>query len=99
MYARVVRWEGANAEAMQQSASEIRQQAESESGPPEGVPAQGLLILNDLDNGRSLAITLFETEDDYREGDETLNSMSPPDEGFGQRVAVEKYEVAVQVDA
>jgi hypothetical protein len=98
MYARVVRWEGAEAEALKRSASEIRAQAESEGGPPEGVPAKGLLILNDGENGRSLAITLFETEDDYREGDATLNSMSPPDEGFGRRVSVEKYEVAVQLE-
>jgi hypothetical protein len=96
MYARVVRWEGADAEAMKRSAAEIRDQADQ--GPPEGVPAKGLVILNDGENGRSLAITFFETEDDYRQGDETLNSMSPPDEGFGQRVAVEKYEVAVDLE-
>ncbi len=99
MYARVVRWEGANAESLERSAGEIRAQAESQGGPPEGVPAKGLLILNDGESGRSIAITLFESEEDYREGDETLNSMSPPDEGFGKRVAVEKYEVAVQLEA
>lgn len=99
MYARVVRWEDADAESMERAASEIRAQAESQGGPPEGVPAKGLLILNDGENGRSLAISLFETEDDYREGDATLNSMSPPDEGFGNRVSVEKYEVAVQLEA
>jgi hypothetical protein len=99
MYARVVRWEGADAESLARTAKEIRTQAESQGGPPEGVPAKGLLILNDGENGRSLAISLFETEDDYREGDETLNSMSPPDEGFGKRVSVEKYEVAVQLEA
>jgi hypothetical protein len=99
MYARVVRWEGAEAEAMERAASEIRAQAEAGEGPPEGVPAKGLLILNDSESGRSLGITLFETEDDYREGDETLGSMSPPGEGFGKRVSVEKYEVAVQLEA
>ncbi len=97
MYARVVRWEGADAESLERTASEIRSQAGD--GPPEGVPAKGLLILNDGESGRSIAISLFETEDDYREGDETLNSMSPPDEGFGKRVSVEKYEVAVQLEA
>ena len=45
-----------------------------------------------------MAITLFETEADYREGDETLNSMSPPGGGMGERVAVEKFEVAVQLE-
>lgn len=99
MYARIVRWEGADAETLERTASEIRAQAESQGGPPEGVPAKGLLILNDGESGRSLGITFFETEDDYREGNETLNSMSPPDEGLGRRVSVEKYEVAVQLEA
>jgi len=99
MYARVVRWEDADAERLEQATNEIRARAETEGGPPEGVPAKGLLILNDGESGRSIAISLFETEDDYREGDETLNSMSPPGEGFGKRVSVEKYEVAVQLEA
>jgi hypothetical protein len=42
-------------------------------------------------------VSLFESEDDYRQGDETLSQMSPPDDGFGQRGAVDKYEVAVDV--
>lgn len=99
MYARVVRWEGSDASTLEQTASEIRSQAEAQEGPPEGIPAKGLLILNDGENGRSLAISLFETEEDYRQGDETLNSMSPPGGGMGRRVAVEKYEVAVQLEA
>ena len=81
MYARVVRWEGADAGAMRGSVEQINQDAGG--GPPEGVPAKGLLILNDYDGGNAMAITLFETEDDYREGDETLNSMSPPAKGWG----------------
>jgi hypothetical protein len=97
MLARVARWEGADAESMQQAAAQIR--SDAESGPPEGVPAKGFLLLNDTESGKTLAIGLFESEEDYRQGDETLNSMSPPGEGMGQRVAVEKYEVAVQVDA
>jgi hypothetical protein len=99
MYARVVRWEGADAETLERTASEIRAQAESQGGPPEGVPAKGLLILNDSENGRSLGISFFDTEEDYREGDATLNSMSPPSDGLGRRVSVEKYEVAVQLEA
>ena len=97
MYARVSRWEGAEAEAMRQAAQEIQSQAAS--GPPEGLPAKGLLLLIDPDGGRSMAISLFETEDDYREGDETLNAMSPPGEGLGRRSAVEKYEVAADLRA
>src|SRR3954452_1862403 len=95
MYARVAKWEGADADAMRQSAQQIN--ADAGSGPPEGVPAQGFLLLIDPDNGRGLAVTLFESDDDYRQGDDTLNSMNPPDDGFGQRSAVEKYEVAVDL--
>lgn len=96
MYARVVRWEGAEAEAMKRSAEEIGSQAES--GPPEGVPAKGFLLLQDPQGGKVMAITLFESEDDYRQGDETLNSMNPPEDGFGSRAGVDKYEVAVEFE-
>ena len=95
MYARVARWEGGEAEAMRGSVDEIKSQAAS--GPPEGGPAVGFTLLVDPDNGRGLAISLYETEEDRRKGDETLNSMTPPREGMGQRAAVENYEVAVEV--
>jgi hypothetical protein len=99
MYARVAVWEGGDAETLERTAGEIRERAEADSGPPEGVPAKEFMLLNDTENGRTLAITLFETEDDYRKGDETLNSMSPPGEGMGQRLSVDKYKVAVRVEA
>ena len=99
MYARVASWEGVDAETFAQTAAEIRERAEAESGPPEGVPAKEFLLLSDADNGRTLAVTLFETEDDYRQGDETLNSMSPPSGGMGQRVSVDQYKVEVRVEA
>jgi hypothetical protein len=95
MYARVAKWEGADAEAMRSTAEEINSRAES--GPPEGVPAKGFLLLIDPDNGRSIAISLFETEEDRRQGDETLNAMNPPGDGMGSRSPVEMYEVAVDV--
>jgi hypothetical protein len=62
------------------------------------VPAKGLLLLQDLEGGRAIAITLFETEEDYRQGDATLNTMSPPGDGMGSRVAVDKYEVALEFE-
>lgn len=99
MYARVARWEGADPKALEESAAEIRARAESEGGPPPGVPAKEFLLLHDTAAGKAIAITLFETEDDYREGDTTLNSMSPPGQGMGDRVSVEKFELAVHVEA
>jgi len=99
MLARVARWEGADADSMRQTAAEIQSQSEAGGGPPPGVPAKEFLLLLDTAAGNSLAIMLFENEDDYRQGDETLNSMSPPAGGMGKRVSVEKLELAVHVQA
>ena len=95
MYARVARWEGAEAEQIRAAAQGIN--AEAASGPPEGLPAKGLMLLIDPDGGRSIAISLFATEEDLRKGDETLNSMTPPGDGMGQRTSVEVYEVAADL--
>jgi hypothetical protein len=99
MYARVARWEGADPKSLEESAADIRTRAESEGGPPPGVPAKEFLLLHDTAAGKALAITLFESEEDYREGDATLNSMSPPGGGMGERISVEKFELAVRVEA
>lgn len=95
MYARVASWEGASGDALRSAAGAINDQ--NTDGPPEGLPAVGFLLLIDPDNGRSRAVTLFETEDDMRQGDAKLNTMSPPGEGMGTRSAVEFYEVAADM--
>jgi hypothetical protein len=97
MYARVARFDGGHADTVRRTAEEIRSRAAS--GPPEGVPAKGFLLLIDPDNGRSLGVSLFETEDDLRKGDEVLNSMGPPGEGMGKRSSVETYEVGIDIRA
>jgi hypothetical protein len=43
-------------------------------------------------------ILFFETEDDYRKGDEALNAMSAGDTP-GQRTSVNKYEVTSRMTA
>jgi hypothetical protein len=100
MYVRVATFEGGDGA---KAAARIKEQDEANSGPPPGVPAKKLLILNDAEGRRALAIAFFETEDDYRQGDETLNEMSPPGEGepdgMGQRTAVDRYEVVLELEA
>ena len=54
-------------------------------------------MLIDPEGGRSVAISLFEAEDDLRQGNETLNSMTPGSEDAGKRTSVETYEVAVDI--
>ena len=92
MYARVSTWEGTQPDAAKQAGEQIR----SSDGPPEGVPSVGITMLFDEKSGRSMAIALFETEDDLRKGDETLNGMTPPSgDGAGRRTSVDFYEVVV----
>jgi len=96
MHARVATFEGGNPDDIRRMVEEINRR--SEDGPPEGVPATSVLILHNSD-GNVLAITLFESEDDLRQGHETLNSMDPPEPGgMGRRASVEFYEVGVKRD-
>jgi hypothetical protein len=95
MHARVARFEDADGDAMRRTVEEINSRAAS--GPPEGVPATGFLMLLDPENGRGMAISLFESEEDMRKGDEVLNQMTPPSDGMGRRTSVEMYEVGVDV--
>ena len=98
MYARVAIFEGADPSRIDENLDRIRQ--DSGSGPPEGVPAKQFLILADRSSGKLMAITLFETEEDRRIGDETLNAMSPPvSGGMGRRAGVEMYEVPIHMTA
>ena len=47
-----------------------------------------------------LSISLFETEEDLRQGDSTLSSMDPPIPGaLGKRASVDLYEVGIKLDA
>ena len=95
MYAGVARWEDGDADSIRKTAEEINSRAGS--GPPEGVPSKGFTLLIDPENGRALAIGLFETEEDYAKGDEVLNAMDPPGGSLGNRTSVDKYEIALDV--
>ena len=92
MYARVSRWEGMDSEAIKRFADMIN----SSDGPPEGVPSSGILVLADAENGRSLVIGLFDTEDDLRTGDAALKAMDRPSDVSGELSSTEFYEVTVE---
>jgi hypothetical protein len=67
-----------------------------EGDPPEGFPSSELIVLHDPDTEKSLVLVLFESEDDYRKGDEILSSM-PAGNTPGQRTSVTKYNVATRM--
>lgn len=98
MHARVATFDGGDPDQVREMVKQI--ELRSQSGPPEGVPAVGFLLLHRADEGKVVAVSLFESEADLQQGDATLNSMDPPVPGaLGQRTAVEMYEVGVKIDA
>jgi hypothetical protein len=68
----------------------------SSEGPPEGLPATGIIVLADRAAGRVVVATRFASEDDLRAGSAVLEAMSPPSGGSMQRVRVDSYEVVLE---
>jgi hypothetical protein len=91
-FARVVAFEGVSKERMDEQNREMEQQG----GRPEDVPAQEIVVLHDPDTEKALVILFFDSEDDYRRGDETLNAM-PSEETPGKRTSVTKYQVVARM--
>jgi hypothetical protein len=89
--ARVVSFDGVTQDRLEEMRSEM-----SDGEPPEGLPAKEIIVLHDPEGEKSLVILFFETEDDYRVGDEVLNAM-PAGDTPGQRASVTKYDVAVRM--
>ena len=89
--ARVVTFDGVSQERMDELNSRM------ESGqPPEGMPDAELLVLHDPAGEKSIAIVIFDNEDDYKKGDEILGSM-PSGDTPGTRTSVTKYNVATHM--
>jgi hypothetical protein len=89
--ARVVAFDGVNKERLDELVGEM------EAGePPAEIPAKELLILHDGEAESALVVMFFDSEDDYRRGDETLNAM-PGDNTPGRRTSVAKYDVALHM--
>jgi hypothetical protein len=88
--ARVVAFEGVTASRI----DELRREIEG-GEPPPGLNATEIIILADREAERSLAIVFFDTEEDYRRGDEVLDAMPAP-ETPGRRTSVTKYEVVIR---
>jgi hypothetical protein len=95
MYARIARFEGGDTSQMDAVIDGARQMIDSNfDSPPEGLEgSKAVWMLVDRENARGLGITLFETEEDLRRGDEALNAMSPAVDAGQRRASVEIYEV------
>ena len=92
MYARIATFESDPAK-VDEAIEMVRGEVES-GDTPEGLEGAKMLMLVDRATGKGLGVTLFESEEAMRRGDEALNAMSPG--SSERRRSVEFYEVPVQ---
>jgi len=89
--ARVVTFDGVSSERMAEMQREMQG-----SERPDNVPAKEIVVLHDPEAEQSVVIVFFDTEDDYKRGDEALSAM-PADETPGTRTSVAKFQVAFRM--
>ena len=91
MYARIATFES-DPSKVDQAIELVRSEVESDT--PEGLEGAKMLMLVNRETGKGLGVTLFDSEDAMRRGDEALNAMSPG--ASERRTSVEFYEVPVE---
>ena len=89
-FARVVTFEGVDRDRIAQ----LKQEMEGGEKPAE-LPATEMMVLHNPDEEKSMAIVFFDSEEDYKKGDEFLGAM-PAADTPGQRTSVQKYDVAIR---
>jgi hypothetical protein len=92
MYARVATFESDPAR-VDDAIEVVRSEVESGT-TPDGLEGAKMMMLINRDSGKGLGVTLFESEEAMRRGDEALNAMNPG--ASERRTSVEFYEVPVQ---
>ncbi len=90
MYARVATFES-DPSKVDDAIAMVRDDVDGEVPP--GLEGAKMLMLVNRETGKGLGVTLFETEDAMRRGDEALNAMNPG--STERRVSVEVFEVPV----
>jgi hypothetical protein len=92
VYARVATFQSDPAR-VDDAVNMVRSQVESSDIPP-GLEGTKMLMLVDRETGKGVGITLFDTQEAMRRGDEALNAMNPG--ATERRVSVEFFEVPVE---
>jgi hypothetical protein len=92
MYARIATFESDPAK-VDDAIEMVRSEVES-GDTPEGLEGAKMMMLVNRETGKGLGITIFDSEDAMRRGDEALNAMNPG--STERRTSVEFYEVPVE---
>ena len=91
MYARIATFESDPA-TVDEAIKMVREEVAGDT--PAGLEGAKMLMLVNRETGKGLGVTLFESEEAMRRGDEALNAMSPG--ASESRTSVEFYEVPVE---
>ena len=91
MYARMATFESDPAD-VDRAIEMVRGEVQGDT--PAGLERAKMLMLVNRETGKGVGITLFDSEEAMRRGDEALNAMSPG--GTEQRTSVDFFEVPVQ---
>jgi hypothetical protein len=92
MHARVVRFTDVDPDHLAGRLAE----AEAREGPPVDIPAKGVQILHDQDQGTAIVIQLFETADDMAAAEAALDSMDAADTP-GTRASIDRCEIKAEL--
>ena len=71
----------------------------SAEGPPPGIPAKSIMVLADRENDRARIVVRFDSEENLRTGNATLDAMEPPSDAAVRRISVETFEVMLERQA
>jgi hypothetical protein len=95
VYARITTFEGGDPDRLDEAIKDNSTQIDGAlASPPDGLEGVNeVWMLVDRETGRTVDVTLFDTEEGLRRGDAALNAMSPA-ESEGSRASVGLYEVA-----
>ena len=91
MYARVATFES-DPTKVDDAIAMVRSEVEGDA--PSGLEGAKMLMLVNRETGKGVGISLFESEEAMRRGDEALNAMNPG--GSERRTSVEFFEVPVE---
>jgi hypothetical protein len=91
MYARVATFES-DPSRIDDAIELVREEVDGDT--PEGLEGAKMMMLVDRETGKGIGVTLFDSEEAMRRGDEALNNMSPG--ASERRTSVEFYEVPVE---
>ena len=89
--ARVVSFDGVTKDRIEELKREVQ-----DGEQPAGLRPTEMLMLHDPEAEKSVVILFFDTEEDYRSGDEVLNAM-PAGDPPGSRTTVGKSDVALRM--